>query len=118
MADITPTSPTIDGATLTLAATAVAGDAVKWTGGDLMLIFDNGHTSPITVNIVPTRDTAVVPGAGPIDVPTRSLAIANGAKGVMFLPRDQVSHYLNSARKIPLTYTSGDTALLVAALNV
>lgn len=118
MATITPVKPTIAGATVSRVATTPAGDQVVWDGGDLLLHFENGHASSVTVNLVPVQSSTVVPGVGPVTNPTRSLAIAAGAEGVFFIPRDQANAYINSNRRIPVTYTDGHAALTVLAASV
>lgn len=118
MATITPAKPSIAGATVTRVASAPAGDVVPYTGGDLLLHFENGHSSSITVNLVPTTATVVVPGVGPVSVPTRSIAIADGAEGAFLLKASEVSAYVNGDRRIPISYTSGNAALTVMALSV
>ena len=118
MATITPVTPVLAGATVTRAATTPAGDVIPYTGGDILVHFENGHASPITVNIVPTVETLEAAGAGPVSVPTRSLAIVAGAEGAFLLREGQISAYVNASRQIPITYTSGDAALTVAAFRV
>lgn len=121
MATITPKAPNtagISGAGAAFAATAVSGDVIPYNGGDLLIEFDNGHDSSITVNIVPTKSTAKAPGVGPFSVPTRTLVIATTAKAMILLRADEISAYLNASKQIPLTYTSGNTALLVRAISI
>jgi len=118
MATITPIKPSIAGATVTRVATAPAGDQIVWEGDDILLHFENGHASPVTVNLVPVQSTTEVPGVGPVTNPNRSLAIAAGAEGVFFIPRHQANAYVNSSRRIPVTYTDGHASLTVMAARV
>lgn len=118
MATITPVKPGIKGAAVVRVASTPAGDLVPFTGTDLVLQFENGHASPITVNIVPTKETGILPGAGVVDVPTRSLVIPNGEEGVMLIRGGDAGAYVNTDRKIPITYTSGNALLTVMALEI
>lgn len=118
MAVITPVVPVIAGAAAAFAATAVSGDVVKWTGGDLLIEFLNGHASSITIAIAPTKTTGFVAGAGGVTIPTRSLALAASAYGVFYMKRTELSSYLNASGQIPITYTSGNVLLLVRAFNL
>lgn len=118
MATISPVVPSIAGATVSRVASAVAGDVVPYPGGDLLLHFENGHSSSITVAVAPTQATVQVDGVGPVTVPTRSMAIAAGAEGVILFKSSEIRAYLNGANQIPLTYTGGNTLLTVMALKV
>jgi len=118
MATITPAAAVIAGATITRVASTPAGDVVPWGGSDLLLHFENGHDSSITVSVAPTQSTAIVPGVGSVSVPTRSIAIAATAEAAMLFKASEISAYLNSLRQIPITYTSGNAALTVMALTV
>lgn len=118
MATITPTRITNAGNELAWAASAPAGDEIVYRGGTLVIEFDNGHSSSITVSIVPTTSTATIPGAGSVTVPTRSTALAASEPGIfVFTPKD-VAAYRNSSGRIPITYASGNTALLVRAFEI
>lgn len=116
MATLTLVTPDIAGEVVTPEASTPAGDVVPYTGGDLLLKFTNGHASSITVNIVPTKTSLVVGGAGAVTVPTRALVLATTEEGVIFIPAEHASAYVNSSRQIPLSYTSGNAALTVLAL--
>lgn len=118
MATITPAVPGIAGATVTRVATTPAGDVVSYPGGDLLLHFENGHDSSITVSVAPTRTTVNVDDVGPVSVPTRSVVIAAGAEAVMLFKAGQIGAYLNGSRQVPLAYTGGDADLTAMALRV
>lgn len=118
MATITPLVPTIAGAVSAFVATAVAGDEVAYSGGNLLIEFDNGHASPITVNIAPTITTGIIPGAGPATVATRSLVLAAAAKGAFILKSTDIKAYLNASKRVPITYTGGNVAMLIRAFTV
>lgn len=118
MATITPTSPTTAGATVSRAATTPGGDVIAYTGGDILLHFENGHASSVTVNFVPTLASVKAPGVGAVSVPTRSLAIAAGAEGAFLLRAGEVDAYVNASLLIPITYTDGHAALTVAAFKI
>lgn len=118
MAIITPLVPSIAGSALAFAASAVSGDQVTWTGSDLLIEFFNGHGSSITIDIAPTKTTGRVSGAGAVSIPTRSLVLAASAYGGFYLPRTELSAYLNASGRIPITYTSGNIALLLRALHL
>lgn len=100
------------------AAIEVAGDTVKYSGGDVLIEFENGHASSITVAFAPTKSTTNVPGVGRVNVPTRSLAIAAGARGVFLFRQSEIDAYINSEGNLPITYTGGNIAMLMRALKV
>ena len=81
MATINSIKPTPAGAVAAFTPSTPAGDVVPYLGGDLILEFVNGHTSAVTVNIVPTKPTTNVSGVGPVNVPTRSLALGQNQHG-------------------------------------
>lgn len=118
MATITPVTPSIAGAVVTPTASTPAGDVVPYQGGDLLLKFTNGHSSTVTVNVVPTQPTQTTPSAGTVSTPTRSLALDQDEEGVMVFKAAEISAYLNSSRQLPITYTSGNAALTVLPVNV
>ncbi|NEI70969.1 hypothetical protein GR212_15400 [Rhizobium lusitanum] len=118
MSTITPKSLTIAGSAADFAATAVAGDEISYSGGDLLIEFRNGHTGSITVNVAPTKTTGVVTGAGPVTIPTRSLALPAGSDGAFLLKSDQIGAYVNANNRIPITYTGGNVAMLVRAIRL
>ena len=118
MATITPLVPTIAGAAAAFAATVPAGDEVSYNGGDLVIEFDNGHASPITITIAPTITTGVIQGAGPATVATRALVLAAGAHGAFRFKSSDIKAYLNASKRVPLVYTGGDVALLIRALSL
>lgn len=118
MATIAALVPVQAGAAAAFAATAPAGDEVTYTGGDLLIEFDNGHASPITVSIAPTQTTGLIQGAGVATVPTRSYEIAAGAHAAFRFKSSEISAYKNASGRIPLTYTGGNVALLVRAFAV
>lgn len=119
MATITPVVPVLEGALKALVATVTGGDQMEYAPGtDLLIEFFNGHVSSITVNIVPTQATGRVPGAGLVTIPTRSLAIGAGLWGSFLLKAEEVKAYLNAQGRIPLTYTSGNVALLLRGYTI
>ncbi|TCU34147.1 hypothetical protein [Rhizobium azibense] len=118
MATIAPKVLSIAGAIAAFAASAPAGDEVTYGGGDLLIEFRNGHNASITVNIAPTKTTGVAPGAGPVAIPTRSLAIAAGADGAFILKSSEISSYVNANGRVPITYTGGNVAMLVRAIRL
>jgi len=113
MAKLTTVTPTIKGDVVVPVASTPAGDTVPFTGGDLLLMFDNGHSASITVEIAPTKTTGIIAGAGIADIPTRSLVLAAGAKGAILFRGGDASAYVNASRLIPITYTSGNALLTV-----
>ena len=119
MALITKISPVQAGAVAAFVATAPAGDTVVWGGGDLLLEFRNGHASSITISIAPVQASAIVPSVGQVSpLPTRSLALAAGADGVFRFKRDEISAYLNTSNILSISYTGGNVALLIRAVEV
>lgn len=118
MALITPVKPTVVGQAAAFVATAVSGDEVQYSGGDLVIEFENAHVSSITINIAPTKTTAKVPGAGPVTVPTRALALAAAGRGVFVFTSNDIRNYLNANKRIPITYTGGNVAMVMRALRL
>lgn len=118
MAIITPLVPSLAGSVLAFSASAVSGDEVTWTGSDLAIEFFNGHSASITINIAPTKTTGMVAGAGAVSIPTRSFVLAAAAYGGFYLKRTELSAYLNASGRIPITYTSGNIALMQRALHL
>jgi len=117
MANITPSAPSNAGALAPFAATTPGGDEIVYNGGDLMIEFNNGHASSITVQFVPTQSSKKVAGAGRVNIPTRSLAIAAGAHGVFRFGQEDVNAYVNAAGRIPITYTGGNAAMTMRAFR-
>jgi hypothetical protein len=118
MAAISLVKPTAKGAVVTRVASTPAGDTVPSTGGDILLHFENGHASSITVTIAPTKLTGNLPGAGPVDVPTRTLVLAAGDEGAIRFRGGDAGSYTNAQRQIPITYTGGNALLTVMALDL
>ncbi len=118
MANIAPTTASNAGAAIAFVATAPAGDIITpIKSGRLLVEFDNGHASPITITINPVVTTAKVPGAGTVSIPARSLVLAAGAMGVFSFNEDERQMYVNSAGGLPISYTGGNAALLVRAIQ-
>lgn len=118
MATIAALIPVQAGAVAAAVATTPAGDEVTYTGGNLLIEFENGHSESITVSIAPTTPTGLIQGAGVAPVPTRSLVLAAGAKGAFLFKTTDVAAYKNAANRIPLTYTTGNVALLIRAFAI
>ena len=118
MATVNAIKPTPAGAVSAFTASTPAGDVIPYQGGDLILEAVNGHTSTVTVTLAPTKTTVNAPGAGPVTVPTRSLALDQDEHGAFMLKADQIGAYLNASRQLPVTYTSGNAALLIRAIAV
>ncbi|WP_370677631.1 hypothetical protein [Pleomorphomonas sp. PLEO] len=118
MANITPTAINNAGNELAWAASAPAGDVIIYRGGTLVVEFQNGHSSSITVSAAPTRTTAQVEGVGKVDVPTRSLVLAAGEPGIFVFTPDEISAYRNAAGNLPIAYASGNAALTVRAFTI
>lgn len=121
MADITPLRPGVTGLTGAPAAPVAstpAGDKIIYGGGDIVLEFQNGHASPITVNMVPVQTNKKVSGVGNITVPTRTLVVANATAGCLSFKRDEIGAYVGTDGKIPITYTSGNALLTVRAFEL
>lgn len=117
MANITPTAIDNAGNKLAWAASTPAGDAVVYRSGDLVIEFQNGHASAITVSFAPTRATSKVEGVGKVTTPTRSLALAAGEGGVFVFKADQLAAYRDANGRIPITYTDGNAALTLRAFE-
>jgi hypothetical protein len=117
MANFTPVKPGVAGQAFPFAPTTPAGDTIDSTGGDLLVEFQNTHSASITVNFVPTVTSGRLPGAGRVTIPTRSLAIPAGGFAIFLFKADELKAYLNGSRKIPVTYTSGNVALLMRAVR-
>lgn len=103
-------------------ATTPAGDFITGAQSNqpLLLEFHNGHVSAITVNIAPVSQYAA-----PIDdqkigrtaKPTVSLSIGAGADAVMCIAADLIRLYNDCSNHIPVSYTSGNAALTVRAIQ-
>lgn len=119
MALLTKTIPVQAGAAAAFVASTPGGDTVAWGGGDILLEFRNGHASSITINVAPVATSARVANVGEVTpLPTRSLALAAGADGIFRFKRDEISAYLNASGILSITYTSGNAALVVRAVEV
>lgn len=118
MANINPINPVIAGADNAFVATAPAGDAIVYSGGDIIVEFRNTHASAVTVNFAPTKASGVVPGAGKVTIPTRSLEVGAGEDAAFLFKRSEVSAYVDTNGRIPITYTNGHVDLLVRPMRV
>lgn len=118
MGTINALRPTNAGAISAFTPSEVAGDVVPYQGGDLLVEFENGHSSAITVNFAPTKSSTRAEGAGNVPVPTRSLEIDASEHGAFLFKAGEINAYLNSSRQIPITYTGGNVAMLVRALAI
>ncbi len=117
MANITPSTPSNAGALAPFAASTPGGDEIVYSGGDLMIEFNNGHSSSVTVNFAPAQATKKVEGVGRVTIPTRSLAIAAAAHGVFRFAQDDINAYLNANGRLPITYTGGNAAMTLRAFK-
>jgi hypothetical protein len=99
-------------------------DGNRWlisdTSKDHIFIFTNGHASPITIACAGVAKTVTFPPYGNVSMTaaTISAAVANGAVGVFKLTADQLQAYMDSSSYVTFTYTSGNAALVVAALSI
>ncbi len=117
MALLTTIIPSQDGSVAAFAASAPAGDTVKWSGGDVILEFRNGHASSITITIPKTLNNVKVADVGNVVPPDRVEALAAGAECVFRFKRDEISGYLNNGI-LAINYTSGNAALVVRVLEI
>lgn len=118
MANLTPAIPEIAGAVSAFAASTPAGDAVVYSGGDILVEFRNTHTLAVTINFAPTKTTGHVPGAGKVTIPTRTFALAAAADAAFYFKRSEISAYIDANGRLPITYTGGHADLLVRALRI
>jgi hypothetical protein len=99
-------------------------DGNRWlisdTSKDHVFIFTNGHASPITIACAGVAKTISVAGYGTMTATAASIsaAVANGAVGVFRLTPEQLQAYMDSSSYVTFTYTSGNAALVVAALSI
>lgn len=104
------------GAAMAAAATAAGGDDFVYTGKRSLVVFRNGHSSPITIACAPAVPNQIVDGIGAVTAPSRSLALAAGASGVFSFGPNNAGAYVDpNSGKIAFTYT-GHNALLVASV--
>lgn len=119
MANITPVGLGNAGSKPAFSASTPAGDAVDDVAGKTIIIeFQNGHSSSITVTIAPTQTTAVVDGVGTVTVPSRSLVLAAGEPGVFMFQDGQKAAYKDANGRFPISYTSGNAALTRRAFAI
>lgn len=106
--------------TSTFTASTPAGDEIAFSNYQrgILVFIDNGHASPITVDVVPTVSSKITQTEGKVTKPTLSLAVSNGAKATIFIPAASMSYYKNASNRIPISYTSGNAALTVRALEI
>ncbi len=118
MAAMNIATPTNAGAVAAFAATAVAGDSVKWRGGCMLVEFRNTHTAAITVSVAPVITTSLARGAGAVTTPTRTISVAASSDAVFRFTEADVAAYVDASGNINFTYASGNVALLYRALKV
>lgn len=119
MATIAPLKPTNAGLTpAAFTASTPAGDVVTYPGsGSLLIEIDNGHSSSVTVTVPAKQTVGRVAGAGSVTIPARTLAVPAGAQAAFLFQSGEIAAYLD-AGTIPLTYASGNAALLVRAVHI
>lgn len=117
MTTINPVLVSNKGAVVGRVASTPAGDKILYGGGNILLHFENGAAAPVTVNFVPVKTTLKVSGAGEVTVPTRSLAVSAGAEAAIMFSAGDVGAYLDDQGNLAVTYTGGDAALTIMAIQ-
>lgn len=119
MADITAVQGIEGFVQHTPTATAVAGDLVVPTSGSkgLMILLDNGAAGAVTVDVTPSTTSGTDASAGKWTKSALSLSIPAGEQRSVFLKGTQLSAYLDTNGKVPVTYTSHDVLLLISAIS-
>lgn len=107
-------------ATATDTASTPAGDEISISSyrDGVLIFFDNGHASSITVTITPTVTSKNTQTDGLVTKAALTLAIAAGAKAQCFIPSSAMQYFKNASNRIPITYTSGNAALVLRAQAV
>lgn len=123
MATLTFAAPTDEAPTVAYVATAPAGDKflVSDTTKRVVLLFDNGHSNPITVAVVAQSKTisgGVGYGSGSWKAADRDAVIANGTKGAIIIEPTEIRAFLDADGYLNLAYTGGNAALSVLAFNL
>ncbi|KLK91422.1 hypothetical protein AA309_20215 [Microvirga vignae] len=87
---------------------------------DVVLIFNNGHTSPITVAVVaqPTTMALTGKGSGTWTRPNRDIVIANGETHSMIIRATELKAFIDATNFLNLSYTGGNAALTVLGFLV
>lgn len=118
MATITPTAGSNAGVVFAAGATAAGGDEFVYTGRPLVIFFDNGHASDITVSFAPAQASQTKPGVGTFTAPTRSLAVTAGEQAMFMFSPENAGAYVNGNGRIAVTYTGHNAALKQRAVVI
>jgi hypothetical protein len=120
MATITPaTASSTTPPLIAPVASTPAGDEITVSASqELFIVFDNGHSSPITVTISGVASSLTVggKGVGSFTPTAKTLEIANATSRLFHIPREQIVGFRNGSGRVPITYTSGNAALTVQAI--
>lgn len=125
MATLTFAAPTDASEVVTPAASAPAGDKFVMSAAqqrkDTLLIFDNGHSAPITVTIagIPIAiDGGRGRGNGTFTPADRVVVVPNGSQAAMIITSGELQNYLDEEGELNLVYTSGNAALTVLGFSI
>ena|SRR5215203_1970971 len=119
MATITATTASTTPALCNPVASAPAGDQVAVAANNsLLLVIDNGHSSPITVTLSGVASTITVGtrGSGSFTPTAISGSVTNATSKVFYIPQSQIAGYIDGNGFVQITYASGNAALTVQAI--
>jgi hypothetical protein len=118
MAIINATGVTEAGVVIPFVATAAGGDEFTPAPGpnNLVLIFNNTGVSATTVTL-PAAVTTFRTSGGVVAIPSRTVSVAAGTLREVRFDDSDIHAYLNSDGRVPVTYTTHQAGLQVAALS-
>jgi hypothetical protein len=118
-------TPTDADEILTFTASTPAGDKYVFTSSmenkNTVLLFNNGHASPITVTVAGVARTVNAGpgyGSGSFTRESRVIVVTNGTIGCMIITPDEVRSYLDAENELNLAYTGGNAAMTVCGFQV
>jgi hypothetical protein len=125
MATLVFETPTDADEILTFTASTPAGDKYVFTSTmmnkNTVLLFNNGHASPVTVTIAGVAQTfngGPGYGSGTFTRADRQVVVTNGTIGCMIITPDEVQAYLDAEDELNLAYTGGNAAMTVCGFQV
>jgi hypothetical protein len=117
--------PTDASETITPTATTPAGDKYVLTAAqarkDVLLLFTNGHASPITVTIAgvaKTIDAGNGFGEGTFTRASREIVVTNGTVAGLHLTSAELKAYLDEENELNIAYTGGNAAMTLMGFNI
>jgi len=122
MATITPATASSSSPVLcNPVASAPAGDEITVAvTQSLLVVFDNGHSSPITVTLGGQASAITVggKGAGSFTPTSKTLSVVNATTRVFYIPQTEIAGFRNGNGRVEVTYASGNASLTVQAIVV